>query len=227
MKTARHLRTGDRLQRNAVPHRAERRADRRAAARSKATPLGQRILQLESLRHTTSPASRSTSGSPKQLGEIFDKLGMPVVRRPPPARAAPTKRCWKTGRGLPLPAKLLEHRSLSKLKSTYTDKLQPAGRPAHRPRAHPLRPGRGRHRAPVQQRPEPAEHPRAHGRGPAHPRGLHRPPGCVIASCDYSQIELRIMAHISGDEAPLRAFHDGLTCTAPPHPKCSAWPSIR
>ena len=62
----------------------------------------------------------------------------------------------------PLPQRMLEHRSLAKLKGTYTDKLPLMVNPAHRPRAHQLRAGGGRHRPAGQQRPEPAEHPHPH-----------------------------------------------------------------
>jgi DNA polymerase-1 len=84
------------------------------------------------------------------------------------------------------------------------------GEPGHRPRAHQLRAGGGGDGAAGEQRPEPAEHPHPHARGPARARGLRRAAGHRILSADYSQIELRIMAHISEDPGLLRAFAEGI-----------------
>ena len=123
----------------------------------------------------------------------------------------------------PLPKLLLEHRALSKLKSTYTDKL---------PRMVNPRTGRV-HTTYAQaiavtgrlasQRSEPAEHSGAHApKAGASARRSSRRPATVIVSADYSQIELRIMAHLSGDPALLAAFHAGRTSIARPRPRSSA-----
>ena len=97
--------------------------------------------------------------------------------------------------------------ALAKLKSTYTDKLPAQMQPAHRARAHLLSPGGRRDGPAVIGRPEPAEHPDPHRRKvAASARRSWRRPGYVIVAADYSQIELRIMAHLSGDEGLLRAF---------------------
>ena len=109
----------------------------------------------------------------------------------------------------PLPKVLLEHRALSKLKSTYTDKLPQMVNRAHRARAHDVRAGDRGDGTPRVERPEPAEHPGAHRRRAAHSRGVHRAAGHVLVSADYSQIELRIMAHLSRDPALLKAFREG------------------
>ncbi|MDP1888778.1 DNA polymerase I, partial [Polaromonas sp.] len=86
--------------------------------------LGQRILQLEAEAYEIA-GQPFNLGSPKQLGEIFfDKLGMPVIKKTPSgARSTDEEVLEKLAEDYPLPAKLLEHRSLSKLKGTYTDKL--------------------------------------------------------------------------------------------------------
>ncbi|MDP3357408.1 MAG: DNA polymerase, partial [Polaromonas sp.] len=86
--------------------------------------LGQRILQLEAQAYEIA-GQPFNLGSPKQLGEIFfDKLGMPVIKKTPSgARSTDEEVLEKLAEDYPLPAKLLEHRSLSKLKGTYTDKL--------------------------------------------------------------------------------------------------------
>ena len=120
-------------------------------------------------------------GSPKQIGEIlFGKLGLPVKKKT--ASGAPStdeEVLDELAADYPLPAKLLEHRGLAKLKGTYTDKLPLDGQPVHRPRAHQLRAGGGGDRPAGQQRPEPAEHPDPHARRPACARGLHRAAGAL------------------------------------------------
>ena len=173
--------------------------------------LGQRILQLETEAYEIAGQPFNLS-SPKQLGEIFfDKLGMPVVKKTATgARSTDEEVLEKLAEDYPLPAKLLEHRGLAKLKGTYTDKLAQLANPrTGRVHTHyaqavavtgrlssndpnlqniPIRPPEGRR---VRE-------------------AFVAPPGRVIASADYSQIELRIMAHLSGDASLLSAFREGL-----------------
>ena len=150
--------------------------------------------------------------SPKQIGELlFDKLGLPVVKKT--ASGAPStdeEVLSKLAEDYPLPAKLLEHRSLAKLKSTYTDKL---------PRMVNDRTGRvhtnyaqavavtGRL---ASNEPNLQNIPVRTAEGRRVREAFVAAPGCVLVSADYSQIELRIMAHISGDEALVKAFNEGL-----------------
>ncbi|MFZ9370467.1 MAG: DNA polymerase I, partial [Limnohabitans sp.] len=173
--------------------------------------LGQRILKLEQEAHEIAGKAFNLS-SPKQIGEIFfQQLGLPVVKKT--ATGAPStdeEVLEKLAEDYPLPAKILEHRGLTKLKGTYTDKL--AGM------AHP-RTGRVHTHY--------AQAVAVTGRLSSHDPNLQNipirtpegrrvreafvaPEGWCIASADYSQIELRIMAHLSEDEALLRAFHEGL-----------------
>jgi DNA polymerase-1 len=110
----------------------------------------------------------------------------------------------------PLPAKILEHRGLSKLKSTYTDKLATLINPnTQRVHTHYAQAvavtGRLSSNDPNLQN-IPVRTPE----GRRVREAFVAPPECVIASADYSQIELRIMAHISEDEALLKAFHEGV-----------------
>ncbi len=178
---------------------------------SQSHALGQRILQLEKEAYDIA-GQPFNLGSPKQLGEIFfDKLGMPVVKKTATgARSTDEEVLEKLAEDYPLPAKLLEHRSLSKLKSTYTDKLSQLADPrtgrvhTHYAQAVAVT-GRLSSNDPNLQ-----NIPVRTAEGRRIREAFIAPPGRVIASCDYSQIELRIMAHISGDEALLRAFHDGL-----------------
>ncbi|MDO9357705.1 MAG: DNA polymerase I [Polaromonas sp.] len=173
--------------------------------------LGQRILQLEAEAYEIA-GQPFNLGSPKQLGEIFfDKLGMPVVKKTPSgARSTDEEVLEKLAEDYPLPAKLLEHRSLSKLKGTYTDKLALLAHPAtgrvhtHYAQAVAVT-GRLSSNDPNLQ-----NIPVRTAEGRRVREAFVAPAGSVIASADYSQIELRIMAHLSGDEALLRAFTDGL-----------------
>ena len=173
--------------------------------------LGERILQLEKEAHELAGQPFNLN-SPKQIGEIFfTKLGLPVVKKT--ATGAPStdeEVLEKLAEDFPLPAKILEHRGLSKLKGTYTDKLAQMANPrtgrvhTHYAQAVAVT-GRLSSNDPNLQN-IPIRTPE----GRRVREAFVAPPGCMIASADYSQIELRIMAHISGDAALLLAFHDGM-----------------
>ncbi len=173
--------------------------------------LGQRILQLETEAYEIA-GQPFNLGSPKQLGEIFfDKLGMPVIKKTPSgARSTDEEVLEKLAEDYPLPAKLLEHRSLSKLKGTYTDKLAQLAHPrtgrvhTHYAQAVAVT-GRLSSNDPNLQ-----NIPVKTAEGRRVREAFVAPAGSMIASADYSQIELRIMAHISEDEALLRAFLEGI-----------------
>jgi len=151
-------------------------------------------------------------GSPKQIGEIlFGKLGLPVTKKT--ASGAPSTDesvLEKLALDYPLPAKLLEHRGLSKLKGTYTDKLPQMINPdtgrvhTHYAQAVAVT-GRLSSNDPNLQN-IPIRTPE----GRRVREAFIAPPGHVIVSADYSQIELRLMAHISQDPGLLRAFNDGM-----------------
>ncbi|QBK04815.1 DNA polymerase I [Hylemonella gracilis] len=173
--------------------------------------LGQRILALESEAYELA-GQPFNLGSPKQIGDIFFvKLGLPIVKKT--ATGAPStdeEVLEKLADDYPLPAKILEHRGLSKLKGTYTDKL-----------AQMALPGTGRVHTHYAQAvavtgrlssndPNLQNIPIRTPEGRRVREAFIAPPGCLIASADYSQIELRIMAHLSGDAALLLAFHDGM-----------------
>ena len=173
--------------------------------------LGQRILQLETEAYEIAGQPFNLA-SPKQLGEIFfDKLGLPVVKKTATgARSTDEEVLEKLAEDYPLPAKILEHRSLSKLKGTYTDKLAQLAHPrtgrvhTHYAQAVAVT-GRLSSNEPNLQN-IPIRTPE----GRRVREAFVAAPGHVIASADYSQIELRIMAHISGDHALLHAFQHGL-----------------
>jgi DNA polymerase I len=151
-------------------------------------------------------------GSPKQIGDIlFTKLGLPVKKKT--ASGAPStdeEVLQELAADYPLPAKILEHRSLAKLKGTYTDKLPLMVNPntgrVHTNYAQAVAvTGRLSSNDPNLQN-IPIRTPE----GRRVREAFIAPPGHVVMSADYSQIELRIMAHISEDPALLRAFERGL-----------------
>ena len=173
--------------------------------------LGQRIVQLETEAYAIAGQPFNLS-SPKQLGEIFfDKLGLPVIKKTATgARSTDEEVLEKLAEDYPLPARILEHRSLSKLKGTYTDKLAQmtlarTGRVhTHYAQAVAVT-GRLSSNEPNLQ-----NIPIRTAEGRKVREAFVAAPGHVIASADYSQIELRIMAHLSHDKALLHAFHEGL-----------------
>jgi DNA polymerase-1 len=151
-------------------------------------------------------------GSPKQIGEIlFGKLGLPVKKKT--AGGAPSTNedvLQELAADYPLPARILDHRSLAKLKGTYTDKLPLMVNPdtgrVHTNYAQAVAvTGRLASNDPNLQN-IPIRTPE----GRRVREAFVAPPGHVLMSADYSQIELRIMAHISEDPALLRAFAEGI-----------------
>jgi len=173
--------------------------------------LGKRIMALEQEAYTLA-GQPFNLGSPKQIGEVFfNKLGLPVVKKTPSGAPSTDEEVLeKLAEDFPLPAKILEHRGLSKLKGTYTDKLGLLAHPrsgrvhTHYAQAVAVT-GRLSSNEPNLQ-----NIPIRTVEGRRVREAFVAPAGSVIASADYSQIELRIMAHISGDESLLRAFTEGI-----------------
>ena len=150
--------------------------------------------------------------SPKQLQEVlFDHLKLPVIKKTPtgqPSTAEPILQ--ELALNYPLPKVIMEYRTLSKLKSTYTDKL-PLLIDPNTGRIHTsyhqaiASTGRLSSSDPnLQNIPVRAEE------GRAIRSAFKSAPGYKIVSTDYSQVELRIMAHLSGDKGLLTAFEQGL-----------------
>ncbi|HEY6134300.1 MAG TPA: DNA polymerase I [Rubrivivax sp.] len=173
--------------------------------------LGERMVALEQEAYALA-GQPFNLGSPKQIGEVlFGKLGLPVKKKT--ASGAPSTDedvLLELAADFPLPAKLLEHRSLSKLKGTYTDKLplmvNPQTGRVHTNYAQAVAvTGRLASNDPNLQ-----NIPIRTAEGRRVREAFVAPPGHHIVSADYSQIELRIMAHISGDPGMTRAFADGV-----------------
>jgi DNA polymerase-1 len=151
-------------------------------------------------------------GSPKQLQQIlFEKLELPVIRKTPKGQPSTAEDVLQElAHDYPLPRLILEYRSLSKLKSTYTDRLP-----------EQINPETGRVHTSYHQAvaatgrlsssgPNLQNIPIRSELGRRIRKAFIAPPGQLVLAADYSQIELRIMAHLSGDEGLLKAFHDGV-----------------
>jgi DNA polymerase-1 len=172
--------------------------------------LGKRMLEIEKTAYELAGQPFNLN-SPKQIGEIFfDKLKLPVVKKTPSGTPSTDEEVLqKLAEDYPLPKVLLDYRSLSKLKSTYTDKLpkmtdKTTGR-VHTNYAQAVAvTGRLASNEPNLQ-----NIPIRTAEGRRIREAFIAPPGSVIVSADYSQVELRIMAHISGDANMLRAFAEG------------------
>jgi DNA polymerase-1 len=181
-----------------------------ALLKTQSNELGARIVELEKKAHELAEQPFNL-GSPKQIGEIFfEKLKLPVVKKTPSgAPSTDEEVLQKLAEDYPLPKVLLEYRGMAKLKSTYTDKLpnminQSTGR-VHTNYAQAVAvTGRLASNDPNLQ-----NIPIRTAEGRRIREAFVAPPGSHIVSADYSQIELRIMAHISGDENMLRAFAEG------------------
>ncbi|WP_065502566.1 DNA polymerase I [Burkholderia stabilis] len=181
-----------------------------ALLQAQSTEIATRLIELEAQAYELA-GGEFNLGSPKQIGQIFfEKLQLPVVKKTPSgAPSTDEEVLQKLAEDYPLPKVLLEHRGLSKLKSTYTDKL---------PRMVNLATGRvhtnyaqavavtGRL---ASNDPNLQNIPVRTAEGRRIREAFIASPGHRIVSADYSQIELRIMAHISGDASLLRAFSQG------------------
>lgn len=173
--------------------------------------LGLRLIALERQAYELAGQPFNLA-SPKQIGEIFfEQLKLPVIKKTP--KGAPStdeEVLQELARDFPLPKVLLEHRSLSKLKSTYTDKLPLM-----------INPVTGRIHTSFSQavavtgrlassEPNLQNIPARTEEGRRIREAFIAPEGCKLVSADYSQIELRIMAHLSNDAALLKAFAEGI-----------------
>ncbi len=174
----------------------------------------QHSIALQKLEQTAHELAETpfNLGSPKQLRDIFyDKMALPVIKKTPTGQPSTNEEVLQElAESFELPKIILQHRHLSKLKSTYTDKLPQQVNPKtgrvhtqyHQATANtgrlsstdpnlqniPIRTAAGRHIRQAFIAPENS---------------------CIIAA-DYSQIELRIMAHLSKDPGLLQAFNDNL-----------------
>lgn len=172
--------------------------------------LAERIhaLEQQAYRLTGEPFNL---GSPKQIQSIlYDKLKLPVLAKTPTGQPSTSESVLQDlAAHYALPRLILEHRSLAKLKSTYTDTLPAC--------IHPLsgRVHTSYHQAVAATGRLSSSNPNLQNIPVRTPEGRRirqafvAPPGYRLIAADYSQIELRIMAHLSGDEGLKRAFEQG------------------
>jgi DNA polymerase-1 len=180
----------------------------RLAAQSR--ELGERLLALEQQAYQLAGGPFNL-GSPRQLGEVlFDRLKLPAVKKTATGQPSTDEDVLQQlAADYPLPKLLLDHRALSKLKSTYTDKLPQMVNPATG-RVHTnfgqatAVTGRLASTDPNLQ-----NIPVRTTEGRRIREAFIAPPDHVLVSADYSQIELRIMAHLSDDASLLHAFAEG------------------
>jgi DNA polymerase-1 len=169
--------------------------------------LAKKLVELEARAHAVAGAPFNLD-SPKQLQQVlFGKLGLPVQRKTATGQPSTAEDVLEELAGdYELPRIILDYRGMAKLRSTYTDKL-----PGQ------VDPGTGRvhtsyHQAVAATGRLSSTDPNLQNIPIRTPEGRRirqafiAPPGHVLMAADYSQIELRIMAHLSGDEGLLRAF---------------------
>ena len=181
-----------------------------AILRSQSKSLGTRLEELESEAQTLAGRPFNLA-SPKQLQEIlFDELKLPVLKKTP--KGAPSTNeevLQELALDYPLPKLLIEHRSLSKLKGTYTDKLpddcDPEDGRVHTS-FHQAVTSTGRLSS---SDPNLQNIPIRTEEGRRIRKAFVAPDGWAVMAADYSQIELRIMAHLSGDKSLVDAFARG------------------
>ena len=173
--------------------------------------LESQLIHLEQQAHDLAEQVFNLS-SPKQIQEIlYDKLKLPILKKTPKGQPSTAESVLEElAVDYPLPKLIMEHRSLSKLKSTYTDKLP-----------QQVNPNTGRIHTSYHQavtatgrlsssNPNLQNIPIRSEEGRKIRQAFIAPNGYQLVAADYSQIELRIMAHLSGDEGLLSAFSQGL-----------------
>ncbi len=178
--------------------------------RKQSQELGRRMLELQ--QQATALAGRTFSmDSPKQLGALlFDELKLPVMVKTPSGQPSTNEEALEAVADQhELPRVILEYRGLAKLRSTYTDKLSEIANP-ETGRVHTSYHQAGAATGRLSSSdPNLQNIPIRTEEGRRVRRAFVAPEGRTLVACDYSQIELRIMAHLSEDPALLRAFESG------------------
>ncbi len=180
--------------------------------KKQSTFLAKRMMELEE-KAFEEAGQKFNLGSPKQLGEIlYEKLEIPVIKKTPKGAPSTAEAVLQdlALQGYPLPQVIMDYRGVSKLKNTYTDKLPEL-----------INPTTGRVHTSYHQAvaatgrlsssdPNLQNSPVRSEEGRKIRLAFSAPQGKKIVACDYSQIELRIMAHLSGDKGLTHAFEHNL-----------------
>lgn len=181
-----------------------------ALLQQQSVELGERMEELQKEAYNLA-GEEFNLASPKQLQKIFfEKLNLPILKKTPkgqPSTAEPVLQ--ELALDYPLPKVIMEYRGLSKLKSTYTDKLpkqinETTGRIHTSYHQAVTATGRLSSSDPNLQ-----NIPIRNEEGRRIRKAFVAPPGKKLIAADYSQIELRIMAHLSADEGLMTAFKEG------------------
>ncbi len=178
--------------------------------REQSAEITDRAAEIESQAHNAA-GTEFNIASPKQIQEVlFDRLGLPVLKKTPKGQPSTAEEVLaELANDYDLPRMILEHRSLAKLRSTYTDKL-PTLVNADTGRIHT-----SYHQAVAatgrlsSSEPNLQNIPIRTAEGRRIREAFVPAKGFKLVAADYSQIELRIMAHLSGDEGLTRAFANG------------------
>lgn len=179
--------------------------------RTQSSELAKRLLELEHEAYRLA-GQPFNMGSPKQIQEVlYEKHKLPVLKKTPTGQPSTAEEVLQElALDYPLPQLILDYRSLAKLKSTYTDKLPEM-----------IDPNTGRVHTSYHQAvaatgrlsstdPNLQNIPVRTAEGRRIRQAFVAAPGCKILSADYSQIELRIMAHLSGDKGLIHAFAENM-----------------
>lgn len=182
-----------------------------AMLQQQSVELAAKVKELEDQAHGVAGQPFNLA-SPKQIQEIlYDKLGLPVLKKTPKGQPSTAETVLQElAVDFPLPRLILQHRSLSKLRSTYTDKLPKQINPVTgrvHTSYHQAVAATGRLSS---SDPNLQNIPVRSEEGRRIRQAFIAEPGYSVLAADYSQIELRIMAHLSQDAGLLQAFKDGL-----------------
>ncbi len=175
------------------------------------TELAEKIQQLENQAHAAAGEAFNL-GSPKQIQAIlYDKLGLPILKKTPKGQPSTAESVLQDlAIDFPLPKLILKYRSFSKLRSTYTDKLPKQINPVTgrvHTSYHQAVTATGRLSS---SDPNLQNIPVRSEEGRRIRQAFIAEPGYTVLAADYSQIELRIMAHLSQDAGLMKAFQGGL-----------------